>query len=84
MSFVSWFLFVIFGGIGLTALPMDLIHTFRVRPKEMSKETYDALKASVVTRANQMKSLAESLKQTETENPNLQKATSEFDFLNFN
>lgn len=76
MSFISWFLFVIFGGVGLTALPMDLIHTFTTRPKPMTKETYDALKSSVIVRANQMKALAESLKKIENENPNIQKATS--------
>jgi len=76
MSFFSWFLFVIFGGIGLTALPMDLIHIFKTRPKKMSKEAYDSLKSSVVSRANQMKVLAESLKQIESENPDLYKATS--------
>lgn len=76
MSFISWFLFVVFGGIGLTALPMDLVHIFTTRPKQMSKETYDALKGSVIVRANQMKTLAESLKRIENENPNIQKATS--------
>lgn len=81
MSFISWFLFIIFGGIGLTALPMDLIHTYTTRPKEMSKDNYDALRSSVITRANQMKVLAESLKQMESENPNLQKATSNYNFF---
>jgi len=76
MSFISWFLFVIFGGVGLTALPMDLIYIFSTRPKEMSKETYDELKSSVVKRANQMKALAESLKQIEKEDPKIQKALS--------
>lgn len=78
MSFISWFLFVVFGGVGLTALPMDLIHTFTTRPKQMDKESYDALKSSVISRASQMKSLAESLKKIENENPNIQKATSKF------
>eukprot|EP01016_Furgasonia_blochmanni_P033063 TRINITY_DN3424_c0_g2_i4.p1 TRINITY_DN3424_c0_g2~~TRINITY_DN3424_c0_g2_i4.p1 ORF type:complete len:483 (+),score=109.01 TRINITY_DN3424_c0_g2_i4:66-1514(+) len=32
MSFVGWFLFVIFGGVGLSALPLDLIHEYRTRP----------------------------------------------------
>lgn len=33
ISFVGWFIFVIFGGLGLTALPMDLIMEFIHRPK---------------------------------------------------
>ena len=76
MSFISWFLFVIFGGVGLTALPMDLVHTFTTRPKQMSKENYDALKSSVISRANEMKALAEGLKKIENEDPNIQKASS--------
>jgi LMBR1 domain-containing protein 1 len=76
MSFISWFLFVLFGGIGLTALPMDLIYIFNTRPKHMTKEIYEALKSSVLLRANKMKALGENLKQMESENQNLQKATS--------
>lgn len=33
MSFVGWILFVIFCGVGLTALPLDLILEFTSRPK---------------------------------------------------
>ena len=33
MSFVGWILFVVFCGVGLTALPMDLIQEFTGRPK---------------------------------------------------
>ena len=76
MSFISWFLFVVFGGIGLSALPMDLIEIFRTRPREMSKEVYEGLRNSVISRANQLRELGNKLKQIETENPNIQKATS--------
>ena len=33
MSFISWFLFVIYGGIGLAALPLDTFRAFHARPK---------------------------------------------------
>ena len=33
ISFVGWFIFVIFGGLGLSALPLDLIMEFVHRPK---------------------------------------------------
>lgn len=33
MSFIGWFLFVLFGGVGLTALPMDFIEAFTTRPR---------------------------------------------------
>ncbi len=32
VSLLGWFLFVIFGGVGITALPLDLFHEFRTRP----------------------------------------------------
>lgn len=75
LSFLSWFFFILFGGIGLSALPMDLIQIFTSRPKEMSKEAFENLKDSVIKRANQMKSLAQSLKQMESDCPNLNKAS---------
>ncbi len=54
---------------------MDLIYIFKTRPKNMKKETYESLKSSVVSKANEMKSLGQSLKQMETENPKIQKAS---------
>jgi LMBR1 domain-containing protein 1 len=39
MSFVGWFLFVLFAGVGLSALPIDLLVAFKNRPiKRSSKE----------------------------------------------
>ena len=75
LSFLSYFFFVLFGGIGLSALPMDLIQIFLTRPKDMPKEVYDKLKNSIILRANQMKSLAMNIKQMEEDCPNLHKAT---------
>jgi len=36
LSFVGWFLLVIFGGTGLFAIPMDMINTFRNKPVQKS------------------------------------------------
>jgi hypothetical protein len=33
MSFVGWFIFSIYVGIGFIALPIDCINAFRHRPK---------------------------------------------------
>ena len=38
ISFVGWFFFVLFGGIGLSALPMDLISAYRARPSALTKQ----------------------------------------------
>ena len=35
MSFLGWFFFVIFGGCGMIALPIDLILGYMHRPKEV-------------------------------------------------
>lgn len=35
MSWVGWIFLVVFGGIGLAALPMDLINDFRTRPRTL-------------------------------------------------
>ena len=48
MSFISWFIFVLFGGIGLAAVPLDLIYDFCTRPKSMSKEQIDAKKKRIL------------------------------------
>jgi LMBR1 domain-containing protein 1 len=34
-SWVGWVFLVVFGGIGLAAIPMDLINDFRTRPKTL-------------------------------------------------
>ena len=42
MSFFGWILFVIFCGVGLTALPMDLILAYKYMPKKISAEEHEA------------------------------------------
>jgi LMBR1 domain-containing protein 1 len=39
-SFIGWILFAIFGGIGLPALPMDLLIEFKHRPKRIKLQEY--------------------------------------------
>ena len=40
LSFCGWFLFIVFGGIGLSALPLDFINEFRSRPVRLSQEEF--------------------------------------------
>ncbi len=35
LSFVGWFFWTFFVGVGLVALPLDLINEFRTRPEPM-------------------------------------------------
>ena len=39
IAFVGWVLFIIFAGVGLTAIPLDFICQFRNRPRRMSRES---------------------------------------------
>ena len=38
LSFAGWFLLALFGGVGLLALPIDLINSFVNRPKILKPE----------------------------------------------
>jgi len=51
ISFVGWFLFSIFGGIGLITLPSDLISSFKNRPRPIGKEKYQKLKSEIGLRS---------------------------------
>lgn len=64
ISMLAWlgmFLFVIFGGIGLAALPLDFIIAFRFRPKPMKREQYLTAKKKVFNRCNKLLSNGETL-----------------------
>jgi len=41
LSVVGWVIFVVFGGIGLIALPVELINSFRERPNPINKTVYE-------------------------------------------
>lgn len=40
LCFLGWFFFVVFGGIGLSAVPLDLILEFTDRPRAIDEHTY--------------------------------------------
>ena len=44
LCFVGWVSFMVFGGVGLIALPMDLINDFRERPEKLSRKDYELRK----------------------------------------
>mmetsp|Transcript_22862 Transcript_22862/g.37625 ORF Transcript_22862/g.37625 Transcript_22862/m.37625 type:complete len:485 (-) Transcript_22862:194-1648(-) len=58
VSFVGWFLFTLFGAIGMFAIPMDLINSFRKRPKRMSLDTFAQGKLVLRARAEKLKDIA--------------------------
>lgn len=62
MTFIGWFLFSLFGGIGLAALPLHNILAFTNRPKMLTPEEMATAKASIQGRVNEMVEIGEQLK----------------------
>lgn len=77
MSFISWFLFVLFGGIGLPALPLDFIYDFITRPKKISRREVEMMKERICTRALAIKEIASECKDLE-QNSDVLKKTCKF------
>mmetsp|Transcript_34221 Transcript_34221/g.72891 ORF Transcript_34221/g.72891 Transcript_34221/m.72891 type:complete len:538 (+) Transcript_34221:227-1840(+) len=61
MCFVGWLFLVIFGGIGLSALPMDLILEYMDRPRAIDEQTYQQRKRLLGQAATALVASAESL-----------------------
>lgn len=62
MSFIGWFFFTMFVGVGLIALPLDFINEYRTRPKPLSKEEYLEKKEEVGNWSMEIISQGEELK----------------------
>lgn len=65
MSFISWILFCIFGGIGIAALPLDLIYDFCTRPKHRTFEEMMNMKDEIVKSSIRVKNMAQDAKDME-------------------
>lgn len=63
ISFVGWFLFVLFGGIGLAALPLDLIADYSNRPQSINLEEYAKQKMLLNERAQKLLEIGHGLEQ---------------------
>lgn len=62
MAWLGWFLFAIFGGIGMSALPLDLILSFKNRPRRMDAAEYAEAQTSLRERVNELVSIGEMIK----------------------
>jgi len=54
LSVFGWVFFVIFGGLGLISLPVDLINAYRERPREIKQQTYEDRKVKIGERAEDL------------------------------
>lgn len=70
LSAFGWILFFVFGGIGLAALPMDLISEFKNRPQPITLAEYNARKENIgretMAMINESKQLEEAEQQGKT------------------
>lgn len=67
ISFVGWFAFVLFGGIGMVALPMDLILGFIYRPKFMPADVYAEHKLQIQGRTAELMELGQLIQRQQQE-----------------
>lgn len=62
MAWLGWFLFAVFGGIGLAALPLDLILAYVNRPRHLDAVQYAELQTSLRERVNELVDIGELIK----------------------
>jgi len=62
MAWLGWFLFAIFGGIGLAALPLDLMLAFVNRPKHLDAVEFAEVKVHIQQKVNELVEIGELLK----------------------
>ena len=62
MSFLGWFFFALFGGIGLAAVPLDLVLAWVHRPKHMDPSEFADAQMIIRNRVNELVNVGEMLK----------------------
>lgn len=62
MAFVGWFFFALFGGVGIAAMPLDLIMNFVNRPRHMDAVEFSEAQMSIRERVNELVDIGELLK----------------------
>lgn len=67
MCFIGWFFFVTFGGIGLSALPIDLILEFVDRPRPIDEVTFQQERREIGRISQELLSTAAELQKRDTD-----------------
>lgn len=62
LSFIGWWFFSLFVGVGLVTLPMDLINTFRTRPLPLPQSRFLALSLQLSTRCDMIMRMVDELR----------------------
>ena len=61
MGFLGWFLFSIYAGIGMMALPMDLINAWVERPQYMNASKYATMRQQLDKRLAELIEIGETI-----------------------
>jgi LMBR1 domain-containing protein 1 len=61
MSFVGWFIFAIYVGIGFIALPIDCINAFRYRPRPLGIAELKSMRKALRERAKELMTVAQDM-----------------------
>ena len=65
LSFISYLLFMLFGGVGIFSFPLDLIYSFCTRPIKIKPGKLEEMKKEIVVTAADLKDLGMQLKKLE-------------------
>jgi LMBR1 domain-containing protein 1 len=61
LAFLGWWFFLLFAGVGLFSLPIQMINDFRTRPKKMSTQEKIDKKSDLANRAKALLKLGEGI-----------------------
>ena len=82
MAFLGWFLFSVFGGIGMASMPLDLLIVFKNRPRHMDAMEFAEAQKNMRDRVNELVEIGELIKIERENNPNMGKVGGFGDYLN--
>lgn len=71
MAWLGWFLFAMFGGIGMASMPLDLLVVFKNRPKHMDAVEFAEAQKNLRDRVNELVDIGELIKIERESNPNM-------------
>ena len=71
MAWLGWFLFAMFGGIGMASMPLDLLLVFKNRPKHMDPLEFAEAQKNLRDRVNELVDIGELIKIERENNPGM-------------
>lgn len=61
LCFLGWWFFMVFAGVGLVAMPLDMINKYRMRPRPVSRGVLMDRKMALGARATELRTIGEKL-----------------------